>query len=196
MIWPIKNLVSYKVIQIYDKKPYISQGFGENPQIYAQFGMKGHNGIDIAADTGTPIYASHAGRVRYTTDTSGYGGHARITDSEKETIYGHMSKFEGTSRNVKEGDVIGYVGSTGFSTGPHLHFGIKVFPINNNNGYSGSIDPMPFLKSMNQTKPYLAKDGKTILLVTPMAMDFENFKKQASIEGIEIPNPIPPVSEL
>ncbi len=50
--------------------------------------------------------------------------------------------------------------------------------------------------NMNQTKPYLAKDGKTILLVTPVAMDFENFKKQASVEGIEIPNPIPNANTL
>lgn len=50
--------------------------------------------------------------------------------------------------------------------------------------------------NMNQTKPYLAKDGKTILLVTPMAMDFENFKKQAGVEGIAVPDPIPPASSL
>lgn len=145
LLWPIKNLVSYKVIQIYDKLPYISQGFGEHPEIYAQFNMDGHNGIDIAATLGTPIYAAHAGKIRYSTQLTGYGKYAKITNAEGETTYGHMSKFEGIGRDVEAGELIGYVGSTGFSTGPHLHFGIKLNPINNSNGYLGSINPMPYL---------------------------------------------------
>lgn len=149
LLWPIKDLVSYQIFQIYDRLPYISQGFGENPQIYAPFGINGHNGIDIAAAIGTPIYASHSGKITYATQTSGYGKYAQIKDSEKETTYGHMSKFEGSNRDVKAGDIIGYVGSTGFSTGPHLHFGLKPIPRDINNGYKGSIDPMPYLKIMN-----------------------------------------------
>lgn len=50
--------------------------------------------------------------------------------------------------------------------------------------------------NMNQTKIVLSKDGKTVYKAVPIAMDFENFKKQASVEGIEVPNPIPPASEL
>lgn len=190
LLWPIKNLVSYKIFQIYDKLPYISQGFGENPQIYAPFGLNGHNGIDIAAETGTPIFAAHSGKVRYITETSGYGKHARITDSEKETTYGHMSKFEGSNRDVKAGDIIGYVGSTGFSTGPHLHFGLKPIPQDINNGYKGSIDPMPFLKSMNQAKVVKSKTTPTVYICYPIP-DMDYLQKKADLEGFEVPTVIP-----
>lgn len=154
LLWPIKDLVSYQIYQIYDRLPYISQVFGEHPEVYAQFGINGHNGIDIAAAIGTPIYAAHDGTIKFLKDIKdgklvGYGNYAEITDSEKKTVYGHMSKFEGSNRDVKAGDIIGYVGSTGFSTGPHLHFGLKPIPQDINNGYKGSIDPMPYLKIMN-----------------------------------------------
>lgn len=190
LLWPIKNLVSYKVFQIYDKLPYISQGFGQNPQIYAPFGINGHNGIDIAAAIGTPIYASHSGKLSYATQTSGYGKYARIKDSEKETTYGHMSKFEGSNRDVKAGDIIGYVGSTGFSTGPHLHFGLKPIPQDINNGYKGSIDPMPFLKSMNQAKVVKSKTTPTVYICYPIP-DMDYLQKKADLEGFEVPTVIP-----
>jgi murein DD-endopeptidase MepM/ murein hydrolase activator NlpD len=175
VIWPIKGLKSYQVIQISDYEPYISQGFGSNPHIYVRFNMKGHNGIDIAAPTGSPIYAAHDGMVNYLIDKDstgklqGYGNYAEIKVNQDgytwRTVYGHMSKFEGSNRSVKAGDVIGYVGSTGFSTGPHLHFGIKRSlngkVVDYNNGYFGAIDPMPYFKGnyMNELVKNIIIDG-------------------------------------
>lgn len=139
---------------------YISQGFGENPQTYAQFGMKGHNGLDIAAPFDTPIYAPHDGHILFfddtiTSSTGGYGKDIRLYfDADGVTydlIFGHLHKYEGTApRDVKQGDIIGYVDSTGFSTGNHLHFGVRKLlngvVMDYQNGYFGYLDPRQFLK--------------------------------------------------
>lgn len=163
LLWPIKGLRDFQVHSIFDHQPYISQGFGEHPEIYAQFGEAGHNGIDISTALGTPIYAAHDGRVSYFTESGGYGHYAKITNAECETVYGHQQRFEGVNRTVKAGDVIGYVNSTGFSTGNHLHLGLKLLKngqiLNYNNGYHGSINPMPFLRSPMHDNIAIYKNG-------------------------------------
>ncbi len=86
---------------------------------------KFHEGMDFSAPTGTEIYATGDGVVKeVTTSYSGYGKHVKIDHGfGYETIYGHMSKFNVcVGQKVKRGDVIGYVGSTGLSTGPHVHY--------------------------------------------------------------------------
>jgi murein DD-endopeptidase MepM/ murein hydrolase activator NlpD len=85
-----------------------------------------HHGVDIAAPTGTPIYAAASGRVLAAKMgwNGAYGNMVILQHSNgTKTLYAHMSKL-GTSTNaqVSKGDVIGYVGNTGRSTGPHLHF--------------------------------------------------------------------------
>lgn len=89
-----------------------------------------HRGIDFAAPVGTPIYAAGDGRVGFAGRNSGYGNYVRIDhDGRYATAYAHLSRFAaGLKRNdrVKQGQVIGYVGSTGVSTGPHLHYEILV----------------------------------------------------------------------
>jgi murein DD-endopeptidase MepM/ murein hydrolase activator NlpD len=87
-----------------------------------------HEGIDLAAPTGTPIYAASDGIVGGATANGGYGNWIRIDHPRKlATVYGHLSEFapgikEGVQ--VSQGDLIGFVGNTGRSTGPHLHFEI------------------------------------------------------------------------
>lgn len=85
-----------------------------------------HKGVDWAAPVGTPIAAAFDGQVVFEGDGQGYGNLIRITHSDnRETRYAHMQRFaEGIAvgSTVKAGDVIGYVGTTGLSTGPHLHF--------------------------------------------------------------------------
>lgn len=86
-----------------------------------------HQGLDIAASTGTKIIAADAGMVSFAAWNGGYGYLVKIDHGGgKETYYGHMSKFAvKVGDTVAKGDVIGYVGSTGNSTGPHLHFEVR-----------------------------------------------------------------------
>jgi murein DD-endopeptidase MepM/ murein hydrolase activator NlpD len=85
-----------------------------------------HKGVDFAAGTGTPIMAAASGTVVYAGVYRGYGNHVRIRHANGiETTYSHMSRFGKGGRvgaRVEQGQVIGYVGSTGMSTGPHLHY--------------------------------------------------------------------------
>lgn len=89
-----------------------------------------HSGVDLASKTGTPIYASGDGVVERAQWVSGYGKFVELKHvNGYETGYGHMSRIaDGMKPGVKvrQGQIIGYVGSTGNSTGPHLHFEIKV----------------------------------------------------------------------
>jgi murein DD-endopeptidase MepM/ murein hydrolase activator NlpD len=87
-----------------------------------------HEGIDIAASTGTPIRAAAAGTVIYAGWLGGYGNLTVIDHGGGvATAYGHQSGFAaGNGAYVAQGQVIGYVGNTGHSTGPHLHFEVRV----------------------------------------------------------------------
>ena len=85
-----------------------------------------HAGIDIGANEGTPIYASMDGTVEVSSEEGEYGKHIDIVNGDVLTRYAHCSKLlveEGDE--VKQGDKIAEVGSTGNSTGPHLHFEIR-----------------------------------------------------------------------
>ncbi|MEP6564151.1 MAG: M23 family metallopeptidase, partial [Mesorhizobium sp.] len=85
-----------------------------------------HKGVDWAAPVGTPIAAAFDGEIVFQGDGGGYGNVVKIAHSGgRETRYAHMSKFAiagGVGTKVKAGDIIGYIGTTGLSTGPHLHF--------------------------------------------------------------------------
>jgi murein DD-endopeptidase MepM/ murein hydrolase activator NlpD len=153
--WPLKNIEAIPPIAPNPQTDiYISQGFGSNPQIYAQFGMKGHNGVDIAAPLDTHILAPHDGTMTFLTDSAGYGNNIRILFNADgfmyEVVLGHLHKYEGQPRDVKQGELIGYVDSTGFSTGNHCHLGVRKYlngtVLNYDNGFLGYLDPMQFLK--------------------------------------------------
>ena len=89
-----------------------------------------HTGTDFAAPSGTPIMASGDGKVTKAGWCGGGGNCVKIKhNSTYQTVYAHMSKFgRGIKRGarVKQGQIIGYVGSTGLSTGPHLHYEVIV----------------------------------------------------------------------
>jgi len=92
--------------------------------------VRAHKGVDYAAPTGTPIFAAGDGRIEFAGRKGGYGN-AVIIDHGRgiTTLYGHMSRFGKAARGgraVKQGELIGYVGSTGASTGPHLHYEYRV----------------------------------------------------------------------
>ncbi len=93
-------------------------------------GLHGHNGIDIGAPTGTPIYAAAAGEVIISLNggwNGGYGNYVVIKhDNGTQTLYAHnSSNAVSAGQSVAQGDVIGYVGSTGRSTGSHVHFEVR-----------------------------------------------------------------------
>ena len=102
----------------------IASGFGYRVDpVYKT--VKYHYGLDFAAPQGTPIYATADGTVTTSGNTgNGYGNHVKINHGfGYETLYGHMVRIKsGSGQSVKRGEVIGWVGSTGKSTGPHLHY--------------------------------------------------------------------------
>ncbi|MDR0741144.1 MAG: M23 family metallopeptidase [Rickettsiales bacterium] len=89
---------------------------------------RAHKGVDFRAGTGTPIPSAGAGRVVKKATDRGYGNYIRIRhNGSYETVYAHMSRFAkgvNIGMSVRQGQIIGYVGSTGLSTGPHLHYEI------------------------------------------------------------------------
>ena len=167
------------------QKPYfITQYFGENKiPIYKELGMLGHNGWDIVLPLGKPIYAAHDGVVVYAGQdgNEGIGVVVRTTEQYLDinnnpqlfkTIYWHLLPNIPVKmgQKVNIGDLIGYGDTTGFATGPHLHWGLKpVFQgenewtwvnVEQNNGYYGAIDPMPYIQQMT------AYEVRTILYQT------------------------------
>jgi murein DD-endopeptidase MepM/ murein hydrolase activator NlpD len=107
----------------------VTSGFGMRKHPILGY-SKMHQGVDFAASTGTPILASGGGTVEFAGRKGGYGNFIKIRhNGQYETAYGHLSRFaKGLSRGdkVKQGQVIGYVGSTGRATGPHLHYEVIV----------------------------------------------------------------------
>lgn len=107
----------------------LSSGFGMRRHPVLGYN-KMHKGVDFAAPTGTPIYAAGDGIVDFKGRKGGYGNYIRLRhNSTLKTAYAHMHKFGsgiGTGKRVSQGDVIGYVGTTGRSTGPHLHYEVIV----------------------------------------------------------------------
>ena len=89
-----------------------------------------HRGVDYAAPRGTPVRATGSGRVAYAGRKGGYGKTVVLTHGTRyTTLYGHLSRYaKGVRRGsaVQQGQVIGYVGSTGVSTGPHLHYEFRI----------------------------------------------------------------------
>ncbi|WP_116948247.1 peptidoglycan DD-metalloendopeptidase family protein [Jiangella endophytica] len=148
-------------------KPPASGGLAwpvATPRITSPYGMrvhpitgehKLHDGTDLAAACGAPIRAAAAGRVTDAGDRGAYGlqlsiDHGRIRGAPLTTSYSHLSAFSATAgRSVRAGQVIGRAGSTGLSTGCHLHFMLYA---------AGRVaDPVPWLPRPSTATSYLAK---------------------------------------
>jgi len=126
----------------------IASGYGWRTDPFTKV-RKFHYGMDFTAPRGTPIYATGDGRVtRADSRSTGYGNHIRIDHGYGYTsLYGHLYKYNvRRGQRVKRGDVIGFVGSTGRSEAPHLHYEIfkddnRINPIN---FYYGNLSPEEF----------------------------------------------------
>jgi len=128
----------------------ITQHFGANPRNYAQFGLPGHDGVDLRAPTGSKVFAVAPGEVfRIHSQPTGhnYGIHVRIMHQDGyKTIYGHLQKvFVRTGQIVEAGTVIGLADNTGNSYGSHLHLSLKKVGAEVGDWPYNIIDPTPFL---------------------------------------------------
>jgi murein DD-endopeptidase MepM/ murein hydrolase activator NlpD len=118
---------------------FLKTPFSDRVKITSTFGYRphpisgkwaGHQGIDYAAPKGTPIQATAQGKVAFIGRQSGYGNVIFIEHAKGySTVYAHQNRFkkglkQGT--NIEKGQIIGYVGSTGISTGPHLHYELRI----------------------------------------------------------------------
>ncbi|RXZ30967.1 M23 family metallopeptidase [Oxalobacteraceae bacterium CAVE-383] len=138
----------------------ISSGF--SMRMHPILGIwKQHKGVDFAAPTGTPIRASGDGVIEFVGQQTGYGNVIAIKHwSNYSTLYGHMSRFAAgvhKGEKVSQGEVIGYVGQTGWATGPHLHY---EFRINNEPRDPMSVD-VPNAQPLNamQMQRFRAASG-------------------------------------
>ncbi|MGI5872796.1 MAG: M23 family metallopeptidase [Bacillota bacterium] len=134
----------------------ISQRFGSNASYYAKYGLKGHNGVDLAAPRsedylawhGTPVQAVEDGRAVWVYDEGGYGLYVYIYSATCDWLYAHLSEvLVMQNQQVKRGQIIGRVGYTGNTEptgvrGTHLHWGKRPKPYQLSNGYRGYVDPL------------------------------------------------------
>ncbi len=135
----------------------MASGFGYRSDPFTK-ARKFHEGMDFTAKTGTPIFASGDGIVvRADNTASGFGNHIVIRHGfGYETLYGHLSKYKArVGQRVKRGDIIGYVGSTGRSEAPHLHYevhknGDVVNPLNFYYGNISAAEYVAISKIANQ----------------------------------------------
>jgi len=127
----------------------VTQYFGENPDFYKQWGYAGHNGIDFGIPNGTPIMAAADGTVdKVGFEDNGYGNFVKLSHTDGGTkyytYYAHLQSTSVTAgQKISAGTVVGLSNNTGASTGPHLHFGIKID--GQNPAYKGYLDPYPYL---------------------------------------------------
>ena len=130
---------------VYPLADYVfTQAFGCSPFAFepydANLGCPYHNGIDLAAPLGTPLTAADGGTVKFAGWCDcGLGYYVEVEHGNGiATIYGHMNAlYVSTGQTVAQGEVLGEVGSTGFSTGPHIHFMVKVGGV--------PVDPLGYL---------------------------------------------------
>ncbi len=192
-----------------------TQGFGQHLMDYSPF--IGHNGHDYAAPLGTPVHAMCDGWiVEATAKETGYGLRltqwVEIDGREFDITYGHFQKvnypdipwqYKLKTHPVKAGEVIGYVNSSGRSTGNHLHITLREWGngtvLNPGNGYGGAIDPTPYMFNqdppMNQAKIVKSKKSPSIYVCYEMP-DMDYLQKKANIEGFTIPANVPDTDSL
>lgn len=135
--------IKARITQTFSNKLYIN-----GKDVYAQWGLKGHNGIDYGLPNGTPVYAPHCGTVKEVIyDKPGYGWYVKIENDIEGSVLAHLQKaVVRVGDYINQGDLIAHSNNTGYSTGAHLHWGYYRKPRDRNNGYGGYIDQTPYLE--------------------------------------------------
>ena len=175
----------------------ITQYFGENPDIYKKWGYAGHNGVDFGIPNGTPIIAAADGTVeKVGFEDGGYGNFVKIAHTDGVTkFYTYYAHLQSTSvsngQKVTAGTVVGLSNNTGASTGPHLHFGIKID--GQNPPYKGYLDPMPYLTGTAPTSPSVPAGGDVSTPQAPVtpgaivgAVDLPNLDFEVIYDGVNV----------
>ena len=136
----------------YDGTYGIAQLWGENVPFYSRYSydgvsLMGHNGIDFLTPTGTPVKAVDDGVVAFTGwEPAGYGNYVILSHKWGESLYAHLDRIDvQQGQEVRQSAAIGASGNTGGSTGPHLHFTIRILPYDRKDGWGGYSDPLPYL---------------------------------------------------
>jgi murein DD-endopeptidase MepM/ murein hydrolase activator NlpD len=137
----------------------LTQGFGENPQNYSQFGLDGHEGLDyVPRDADKKVYAVESGIVTSDVDDpvtgKSYGNNVvvHVPTNRRLWTYAHLAEnYVNKGEKVLRGQALGLMGSTGNTTGPHLHLGLRLTdaagkPLDTTNGFRGFIDPAPVIR--------------------------------------------------
>lgn len=197
-----------KLTFCYPLKPYtITQKFGEcsggTCATYHGMGLKGHNGIDSVAATGTIVRAAHDGVVTFAGE-DGSGGYGIVLRTNTQfdyntgqayykTIYWHLLPSGikvHAGQQVKAGDIIALSDNTGISTGPHLHFGCKpVYPgesgedwnnAEQENGFKGAIDPAPFFTGL------FAEDQNNEIIADSVAVQAAQHQMKGNLKLADI----------
>ncbi|MEE4153310.1 MAG: M23 family metallopeptidase [Erythrobacter sp.] len=153
-----EQLLQQPVISVPSRQPvnagYVSSDFGwrRHPVLG---GRRRHHGIDIAAPEGTPVYATADGMVERANYSGSYGNVIYLDHgSDLQTRYAHLSGLNvRDGQRVKKGDLIGFVGSTGRSTGPHLHYEVRVDGV--------AVDPDPYMKGAVPEVRFAGLDGES-----------------------------------
>jgi hypothetical protein len=193
LYWPVKN-------------SFITQGFGERPGYYAQFGLPGHEGIDFQAIEGTEVYAAGDGVVvdampedEAPPASKSYGNYVRIQHDEGYvSIYAHLSQLiAARNQTVRVGDLIGLSGNTGNSQGAHLHLALKK-PGASQRGETrypwDFVDPTPFLvggslPSGNATPPVAPAQPATQVQVNSPAVGYINLRSAPTAVSAPLAQP-------
>ncbi|MEZ4635026.1 MAG: M23 family metallopeptidase [Caldilineaceae bacterium] len=158
----------------------MSQLWGDNPDFYKQFTydgvpLRGHNGIDFSMPIGTPIATSDEGRVLTVgASPAGFGNWVMVDHRWGQSVYAHMNRVtvrEGET--VRRGDVLGESGNSGTSTGPHLHFSIRITPYYRGDGWGGYCDPLPFMEVEKLIIPAGIRGEEAVEMAPPSAPPIE-----------------------
>ena len=117
-------------------------------------GRRNHKGVDLAAPMGTPVYATADGFIGRADWFSSYGNYVQIEHgADLETRYAHLSSIAvSAGSRVRKGDLIGYVGSTGRSTGPHLHYEVRVA--------GDAVNPVPYMVESEAQQAFVIAIGE------------------------------------
>lgn len=156
-------------------KGWISSGFGLRVSPFHGHGERMHNGIDIAADEGTPVYATADGTVAFAGNFGGYGKYIRISHGFGiATRYAHNGEIlVKRGQQVHRGDQIAVIGNTGRSTGPHVHYEVTV--------HEHPVDPVRFFFNDKPTEPSMAAAHSPA--VRPMGGELEEGSDEEAVQA-------------